>query len=250
MNKTFNEMALRVANLAELDSCEGYPSDKFLLDFATRIKEELCKGQEPVAWIEETEDGNRRLLWQISWRRQDYVTATPLYLHPAPIPADKALRREREPVAWSNEPIQYQTCCVDGTIFNNEVVMPNHAVKWRVISHPTPIPADLVVMKAADTIEALRRERDHYREQAAKNLTTVGKKLDELAAFKQYGAKLLRKYSKHTEDCAIERNTNNDCTCGLADELEGGNSDVCAHGIHHDNACGACVPPRGTRDEG
>ena len=56
-----------------------------------RAREELCKGQEPVAWIEETEGGNRRLLWQISWRRQDYVTATPLYLHPAPIPADMVM---------------------------------------------------------------------------------------------------------------------------------------------------------------
>ena len=51
----------------------------------------------------------------------------------------KAIPTKQEPMDWSNEPIQYQTCCVDGTIFNNEVVMPNHAVKWRVTSPHTPI---------------------------------------------------------------------------------------------------------------
>lgn len=35
---------------------------------------------------------------------------------------------------------------------------------------------------------------------------------------------------------------------GRIQALEGGDNDgCCAHGIHQDNACGACVPPRGTR---
>lgn len=32
----------------------------------------------------------------------------------------------------------------------------------------------------------------------------------------------------------------------LSDTTASGDPNVCPHGIHYDNACGACVPPRGT----
>ena len=131
MSETFEVMALRVACEEGITSRSGDEETERqrIVAFATRIRDELCKGQEPATAVvgKVGDSGGSNMLTNL------LPMGTKLYLHPSPIPA---------------------------------------------------LPQD-------DT------------------------------ALKQYGAKLLRKYSKHTEDCALERNTNNDCTCGLADELEG-----------------------------
>lgn len=92
MKETFEQMALRIKE-------ETYPDwnvniDRWALEFATRIYNELCKWQEPVAWLDLTENHpvERFTGEQVQgskegsagyWLKQRLV---PLYTHPAPIP--------------------------------------------------------------------------------------------------------------------------------------------------------------------
>jgi hypothetical protein len=92
MSETFEQMALRVA-------CEiglWNPGDKnCMVDpiaFATRIKEELTKGQEPVAQV--VAQGQYEFP-HLQWKSANHSLETPigsqLYLHPAPIPSTHVL---------------------------------------------------------------------------------------------------------------------------------------------------------------
>ena len=80
MSETFEVMALRVACEEGITSRSGDEETERqrIVAFATRIRDELCKGQEPVfeigfGWLQEIEAMPKGTL---------------LYLHPATIPAD------------------------------------------------------------------------------------------------------------------------------------------------------------------
>ena len=71
MNESFEAMALRVAE--EMEYTSHVCNDYFLPQYAHRIKEELCKGQEPVNCDLASTFGN---FCQCKNHK--------LYLHPAP----------------------------------------------------------------------------------------------------------------------------------------------------------------------
>jgi len=82
----FEAMALRVANsMWNYNGIyAGHPISQ-MQEFARRIRDELCKGQEPVATtcaaFEQNEIGYMKALAPLPFK-------TTLYLHPAPVPAD------------------------------------------------------------------------------------------------------------------------------------------------------------------
>jgi len=39
----------------------------------------------------------------------------------------------------------------------------------------------------------------------------------------------------------------NERPAGIQEQPKESKDAICPHGIHYDNACGACIPPRGTR---
>ncbi len=125
MSETFEQMALRVARENELWLWEG-SFNQGIVRFATRIKEELCKGQEPTHWwnpkyptltiqltkphdsggwepayshpaptTQEPVGGFRHSSYggwqQVAKEFEDGEDVTKLYLHPAPIPADMVM---------------------------------------------------------------------------------------------------------------------------------------------------------------
>ena len=83
MNETFEEMALRVASYELHDDS----SKLVIIEFATRIRDELAKGQEPVGYYYRYADGLHTQLCN----GIDPSEVIPLYLHPSPIPADMVL---------------------------------------------------------------------------------------------------------------------------------------------------------------
>ncbi len=83
--ETFEQMALRVAEECDALAEEKETEAEWVFDFATRLRDELCKGQEPVAWMFAN-------VYAKAPPREDLKEFwTPLYLHPAPIPADMVL---------------------------------------------------------------------------------------------------------------------------------------------------------------
>jgi len=82
MNESFEELALRVwkemAWIVTLDPVTA---------FALRIRDELYKGQEPVGYYYRYADGLHTQLCS----GLDPIEVIPLYLRPAPIPADMVL---------------------------------------------------------------------------------------------------------------------------------------------------------------
>ena len=88
--ETFEAMALRVAR-ETFGSCSPVLSNEAgIQNFATRIRDELCKGQEPFAVIGGKPGAK-------SFECKEGISSVPLgtrlYLHPAPIPADTALKQ-------------------------------------------------------------------------------------------------------------------------------------------------------------
>jgi len=113
VSETFNEMVLRVAQEADdvtdndptLAGCVTSWSKQRDIYFATRIKEELCKGQEPVAYVR-YEVGVRPTFVPVIAGKCEVSSPklhefTPLYLHPTPIPAE--LCKGQEPAVSSPE---------------------------------------------------------------------------------------------------------------------------------------------------
>jgi hypothetical protein len=100
-NETFEQMALRVAKEIEVPAF----GPAWAIAFAARIKEELCKGQKPAYWRFVHGDGS------ISFSSKVQV-GTPLYPHPAPIPADMVML-PRELLRWildnANDPAYWLT---------------------------------------------------------------------------------------------------------------------------------------------
>lgn len=82
MTETFKQMALRVAG--EL----GFDRPQEILAFATRIRDELCKGQEPVLEVGSVQG---QTIYCFSLGEAVPFFGTKLYLHPAPIPADMVM---------------------------------------------------------------------------------------------------------------------------------------------------------------
>jgi hypothetical protein len=108
MNETFEAMALRVANTYFYPEMQvkGY----HYVDFALRIRDELCKGQEPVAWLYKWDKGSDIWPYKLSGEElADFIpnphTVEPLYTRPAPIPADMVLV-PREPTVAMREVLQ------------------------------------------------------------------------------------------------------------------------------------------------
>ena len=93
MNESeFKAMVLRVAEEAYGAPVVDYAREQFLtLALATRIRDELCKGQEPVA---EVRAANEAIQYPHLVRLVDVgqlPTGSKLYLHPAPIPEGMVL---------------------------------------------------------------------------------------------------------------------------------------------------------------
>jgi hypothetical protein len=86
MNETFEQMALRVANSMwnYKGFYAGHPISQ-MQEFAARIRDELCKGQKPVA--ETTTNDGCAYVYKA---HQNLPVPTLLYLHPTPISADMA----------------------------------------------------------------------------------------------------------------------------------------------------------------
>lgn len=83
MSETLDQIALRIKG-------EAYPDwnvniDRYLVEFATRIKEELCKGQEPVTQVMGVNSVGDCVI------SGTFPTGTKLYLHPTSIPADMVM---------------------------------------------------------------------------------------------------------------------------------------------------------------
>ncbi len=92
----FEAMALRIGGELELWDCNTGIKPEEQIAFATRIRDELCKGQEPVAYITKRKLGGtegllRADLAHLSAKNLETHDFIPLYLHPAPIPADMVL---------------------------------------------------------------------------------------------------------------------------------------------------------------
>jgi hypothetical protein len=95
VKETFERMARRVAreitHQSELSDGDVLTFTKF----ATRIREELCKGQEPVAWVTGQDCMQNGSIDAMAWPTGEFTT--PLYLHPAVVtesntpPADMVL---------------------------------------------------------------------------------------------------------------------------------------------------------------
>ena len=83
MSETFEEMALRVASYELHDDS----SKLVIIEFATRIRDELCKGQEPATAVvgKVGDSGGSNMLTNL------LPMGTKLYLHPSPIPADMVM---------------------------------------------------------------------------------------------------------------------------------------------------------------
>ena len=86
MKESFEQMALRI-------KANTYPDwnvniDRFLVEYATRLREELCKGQEPVAWMTNEsryrlrKGGNCKGAVPVHQTKSN-ISIIPLYLHPA-----------------------------------------------------------------------------------------------------------------------------------------------------------------------
>jgi len=89
--ETFEQMALRVAKDVGLVGEFGTLTERDIKAFASRIRDELCKGQEPVA---EVRAANDTIRYPHLARLVDVgllPTGSKLYLHPAPIPADMVM---------------------------------------------------------------------------------------------------------------------------------------------------------------
>lgn len=98
MNETFEQMALRVAK----EKCGLWLDpewDDALVAYATRIRDELYKGQEPVAWAT-TLKNDELGLWPTKAEAEQYCDDqdNPVPLYSAPIPADMVLM-PKEPTA-------------------------------------------------------------------------------------------------------------------------------------------------------
>jgi hypothetical protein len=94
-------------------------------DFATRIRDELCKEQEPVACVDtRTEQSDYTTLQTDDLYLSNYeplgenglVLGAQLYLHPAPIPADMVMvPREPTERQWEEGKIMLQAMIDCGT---------------------------------------------------------------------------------------------------------------------------------------
>ena len=95
MSETFEVMALRVACEEGITSRSGDEETECqrIVAFATRIRDELCKGQEPATAVvgKVGDSGGSNMLTNL------LPMGTKLYLHPSPIPAlpqdDTALKQ-------------------------------------------------------------------------------------------------------------------------------------------------------------
>jgi len=91
MSETFEQMALRVACEEGITSRSGDEETERqrIVAFATRIRDELCKGQEPATAVvgKVGDSGGSNMLTNL------LPMGTKLYLHPA---LPEALRRERD----------------------------------------------------------------------------------------------------------------------------------------------------------
>jgi hypothetical protein len=80
MKESFEEMALRVAK-------EKFGEDAVLqecLEYATRIRDELCKGQEPVGYV--YTDLTTLKATKNAAINADIPNGTPVFLHPRSYP--------------------------------------------------------------------------------------------------------------------------------------------------------------------
>ena len=132
MNESFEELALRVwKEMAWLDTPEPVQATAF----ARRIRDELYKGQEPVAYITKRKAGGtegmlRADMVDRSAKNEETHDFIPLYLHPAPIPAGMVLVAE-------------------------EVVT---AIRWAVENPDSPKSAMSHLKEAYDMIAAYEKE--------------------------------------------------------------------------------------------
>ena len=89
MSETFEVMALRVACEEGITSRSGDEETERqrIVAFVTRIRDELCKGQEPATAVvgKVGDSGGSNMLTNV------LPMGTKLYLHPSPIPADMVL---------------------------------------------------------------------------------------------------------------------------------------------------------------
>lgn len=80
MNETFEQMVRNLHTKMPMATQED------AIAFATRIKEELCKGQEPVAWI-----NDKLPHMTVRIKPHEGGNWVPVFHHPAPIPADMVM---------------------------------------------------------------------------------------------------------------------------------------------------------------